>query len=201
MKLREFEGRMQKPVFSVEEARRVAWKTSPAVFQLQLHHWTKNGELARIRRGIYGFPDLIKDKTEVARALYGPAYISLEYALNIYYDLIPDVAFGITLVTTRVTRKFSTPYGAFYYHKIRPDLFWGYDPATLQGEREKVLIDYLYFKRGRLIPKPDFWDSMRWQNLDEVDFTKAKRYAKRFPKKVSRLIHSLEEYGKTQKTR
>jgi hypothetical protein len=138
----------------------------------------------------------MKNKIEVARVIYGPAYVSLEYALH-FYGLLPDVVFALTLVTPRITRDFKTPVGEFIYHKIRSDLFWGYDPTTLMGEREKVLIDYLYLYSGRLVPKVDFWESLRWQNLGEVDFKKAKLFAKKFnSKKVIHLMESLETYGK-----
>lgn len=186
---------MKKGVFTIEEARRIAWATNPKVLQVELHHWSKAGELVSLKRGIYGFPELIKDKMQIARVLYGPAYASLEYALHAY-GLIPDVVFAITLVTTRLTRSFKTPYGEFTYRKIQPRLFWGYDPDTLMGEREKVLVDYCYLNSGRLIPNPDFWESQRWQNLDEVDFKKAAAFAKRFGSgKVLSLIQSLRDYG------
>ena len=186
---------MTKSVFTIEEARRVAWGTNPKVLQVDLHNWTRGGELVLLRRGIYGFPERIKDKIEIAKVLYGPAYVSLEYALH-QYGLIPDVAFAVTLVTTRLPRHFKTAYGEFSYRKIQPRLFWGYDPDTLMGEREKVMVDYCYLNSGRLIAKPDFWESQRWQNLDQVDFKKAISYARRFGnKKVVRLVRSLGEYG------
>ncbi len=186
---------MPKAVFTVEEARRVAWMTNPKVLQVELHLWTRAGELVLLKRGVYGFPDRITNKEEIARSLYGPAYISLEYALH-HYGLIPDVPFTVSLVTTRLPRRFKTPYGEFSYRKIQPRLFWGYDPDTLMGEQEKVIVDYCYLNSGLLIPKPDFWESRRWQNLGQVDFKKLASYARKVGnKKVVRLVRSLERYG------
>lgn len=199
MKLDDFKKGMRKSVFSLEEAKRVAWETSEETLRLQLHLWVKTGALIRLKRGVYGFPESLQDKIEVARALYGPAYVSLEYALQ-NYGLLPDAVFAITLVTSKVTRRFHTPVGSFFYHKIKADLFWGYDPQTLLGEREKVLVDYCYFHSGHFVPDDKFWDTLRWQHLETVHFKKALTYARRTGvKKVVQLIQSLESYGKAQK--
>lgn len=196
MKLSDFKKKMQKPLFSVEEGRILGWDQAPKVLNLQLHQWAKAGELVRLKRGVYGFPELVKDKIDVARVLYGPAYVSLEYALH-QYGLLPDVAFAVTLVTPKITRKFSTPFGLFVYRKIRQGLFWGYDPSTLLGEREKTLLDYFYLNGARLFAEDDFWETARWQNLDSIDFKKARAYARRFGEpKVLRLLDSLKTYGK-----
>lgn len=186
---------MVKPFFSVEEARRVAFETPPATLGLQLHQWTAAGDLVRFKRGVYGFPGEVADKIALVPELYGPAYVSLESALHAY-GLLPDVVFSVTLVTPRLTRRFTTPVGEFVFHHIKPTLFWGYDPQTLMGEREKVLVDYFYFNSARLTPARDFWREMRWQNLDQVNFRQARQIAKKFgSKKVTRLLESLAEFG------
>lgn len=192
---------MRKPVFSIEEAGRLAWGTSRDLLKLELHQWAQAKEIIRLKRGLYAFPQGVTDKTEIARALYSPAYLSLEYALN-FYGLLPEAVFAMTLVTPKATRRFTTPFGDFIYHKIKQNLFWGYDPHTLIGEREKVLVDYCYLYRNRLLPIPDFWETVRLQNLREVSFKKAKAYARRTDsKKVMDLIDSLEafrrSYGKS----
>jgi len=194
MKLNILKKKMRKPVFTLEEARRVAWETAPSTLKLQLHQWVKAGELIRLKRGVYGFPEQVTERTEVARALYGPAYLSLEYALNAY-GLLPEAVFALTLVTPRLTRRFVTPVGTFIYHKIKRDLFWGYDPRTLMGEQEKVLVDYCYINGRTLVPEPTFWKTLRFQNLHQVNFKKAKDYARRTgSRKVVELVRSLEAY-------
>ncbi len=195
MKLNEFKKKMKKGVFPLEEAKRIAWETAPATFRLQLHQWTRSGELIRLKRGIYGFPELINDKIAVAKVLYSPAYISLEYALNAY-GLLPDAIFAMTLVTPKTTRNFKTPAGQFIYQSIKPELFWGYNPQTLMGECEKVIVDYCYLNSARLHPDPLFWETARWQNLGEVNFKKCLAIAEKFSsKKVLRLVRSLKQYG------
>lgn len=195
MQFKQFRKKMKKNIFSKEEAQVVAFETPPTTLKLQLHQWVKAGDLISLKRGLYAFSDSSLDKGEVARRLYLPCYISLEYALNLY-GLIPDVPFSITLVTPKITRKFNTPYGQFVYHKIKKEAIFGYDPKTLIAEKEKALLDYLYLNRQRLVPQTDFWRELRLQNLTEINFNKAFEYAKKFgSKKLIALLRSLRDYA------
>ena len=198
MKLKVFTHIMKKPCFTFEEARLVAFETPVAVLRLQLHQWTESHELTRLKRGVYCFPERVHDQVEMARVLYAPSYISLESALN-YYGLIPDVTFALTLVTTKATRRIVTPLGRFEYHRIHPDLFWGFNSKTLMGEKEKVLIDYCYLNGAILKPDPRFWEALRLQNLHLLDFNKLKAYAARLrSSKTQNLISSIVEYYGTR---
>lgn len=186
---------MKKNIFSKEEAQIVAFDTPPSTLKLQLHQWMKGGDLVSLKRGLYAFSDSHVDKVEVARRLYSPCYISLEYALNLY-GLTPDVPFSVTLITPKSTRKFNTPYGQFVYHKIKKETFFGYDPQTLMAEKEKALVDYLYLNGRRLIPQADFWRELRLQNLADIDFRKALDYAEKFGSaKLITLLRSVKEYA------
>lgn len=186
---------MKKSIFTKAEAQVVAFDTAPNTLKLQLHNWVKSNDLVAIKRGLYAFSDKRIDKVEVARNLYSPCYVSLESALNIY-GLIPDVPFSMTLVTPKATRKFNTPYGQFVYRKLKKKAFFGFDPKTLIAEKEKALVDYLYLNGRRLLPRVDFWEELRLQNLSEVDFDKALKYAQRFnSSKLIKLVRSVKEYA------
>lgn len=195
MQLKEFKKKMKKSIFSKAEAQIVAFDTAPNTLKLQLHNWVKSNDLVAIKRGLYAFSDKRIDKVEVALNLYSPSYVSLESALNIY-GLIPDVPFSMTLVTPKTTRKFNTPYGQFVYRKLKKEAFFGFDPKTLIAEREKALVDYLYLNGRRLLPRADFWEEMRFQNLSEIDFDRALDYAKKFDSsKLLKLVRSVKEYA------
>lgn len=187
---------MLKPVFTLEEARTVAWETNPRTLALELHQWSQRGDLIGLKRGVYAYPEKLTSRAEVARFLYAPSYISLEYALH-HYGLIPDVVFTVTLVTPKTTRTLCSPIGDFVYRHLKPSLFWGYHPETGMGEKEKVILDTFYLEGKRLKPTEEFWEAFRWQNLKEVDFGKLKKMALKFQtKKVTRLADSLESYAK-----
>jgi len=195
MRLKQFRIKMKKNIFSKEEAQIVAFDTPPSTLKLQLHQWVKAGDLITLKRGLYAFSNTRVDKVEVARRLYPPSYISLEYALNLY-GLIPDVPFSITLVTPKVTRKFNTPYGQFVYRKIKKEAFFGYIPETFIAEKEKALLDYLYLNGRYFVPQTDFWRELRLQNLNGIDFSKAFEYAEKFgSRKLITLLRSVKEYA------
>lgn len=197
MIFREFKKRMKKQLFTLEEACIVAFKTPPSTLKLQLHQWKKRGEIIPLKRGLYMFVDGNAGIAEIANAIFHPSYISLEYALN-FYGLLPDIPFAVTLVTTKTTRRFKTPYGQFVYQKIPAHAFNGFDPKTLMAEREKAIVDYLYLNQHRMVPKEQFWDEMRWQNLDEIKFKRAGGLARCFnSKKLIVLLESLRSYAKT----
>lgn len=195
MQFKQFRLKMKKSIFSKEEAQIVAFDTAPSTFKLQLHQWVRAGDLIKLKRGLYVFSDTRVDKVDVARRLYSPSYISLEYALSLY-GLIPDVPFSVTLVTPKITRKFNTSYGQFVYRKIKKEAFFGYDPQTLMAEKEKALVDYLYLDSGRFVARPDFWRELRLQNLNDVNFDKAFHYAEKFgSRKLIYLLRGLKEYA------
>lgn len=201
MKFREFRKAMKKGLFTWQEARIVAFGTTPGQLRLQLHTWKGAGEIVPLRRGVYAFADARPEIAEIALTLCSPSYISLEYALN-HYGLLPDIPFGITLVTTRQTQKFNTPFGQFTFQKIKRDAFSGFNPKTLLAEREKALADYLYLHQHRIVAEASFFDEMRWQNLEAVRFSKARRWAKLFrSKKLVRIMGALEAYAPSRPAR
>ncbi len=197
MRYKEFKKGMKKPVFTWEEAKIVAFNTPPNTLKLQLHQWKKEGDIIALKRGVYLFSDQEVDKIEIAKHLYSPCYLSMEHALN-YYGLLPDVVFAMTMITTKPTRKFHTKFGLFVFQKIKQEAFSGFDPDMLIAEREKALVDYLYLNVRRFVPQKDFWQEMRWQNLKDVRFTKAFKFAKLFKnKKLIELLRSLKTYAKS----
>jgi len=195
MHFKQFRKEMQKSIFSKQEAQLVAFDTAPSMLKLQLHQWVKSGDLVPVKRGLYAFSDIQVDKVEIARALYSPCYISLEYALSTY-GLIPDVPFSMTLVTPKTTRKFNTLYGQFVYRKIKKEAFFGFDVGTLMANKEKALVDYLYLNNKQFVEEIDFWRELRLQNLEDIDFSKAIQFAKQFKsKKLLRLLGSVKKYA------
>jgi predicted transcriptional regulator of viral defense system len=80
----------------------------------------KRGEIVRIRRGLYARSRLYGgtvEPMEIANLVYGPSYISLEYALS-YYGMIPERVEVITSVTPKRSKIFSTPLGKLTYEHV-----------------------------------------------------------------------------------
>jgi len=79
-----------------------------------------SGEIIRIRKGLYTFPEYLRrsplNPCVVANMIYGPSYVSCDYALS-YYGMIPERVELITSITTGRQREFSTPIGCFSYRQ------------------------------------------------------------------------------------
>jgi len=117
----------------------------------------KNKDLIRVKKGIYVFGDLHRHRLisleVLANLIYGPSYVSCEYALH-YYGLIPESPKEITSMTMKRNKIFKTPLGVFSYNYLNVNEFHlGVDfirfsdtHGALIATKEKALIDYLYVK-------------------------------------------------------
>ena len=125
--------------------------------QFFLTRYTKKGAITKLRRGLYALSDRIPSEFEIANALLRPSYISLTFALA-YYHIIPEMAYVVTSVTTRPTYRFEILDREFRYHRIKKPAFTGYAPEKIGGkivliaEKEKALVDYLYFVGRKVYP-------------------------------------------------
>lgn len=128
---------------------------------MKLRHLVKIGALVRVKRGLYVYGDQVARRPYslevLANKVYGPSYVSLEWALQ-YYRLIPERVVEITSVTTKRSAKFETPVGRFSYHhlpirsySVGIDLIGQseYQNALL-ATKEKALCDTLVIRRGRV---------------------------------------------------
>lgn len=110
----------------------------------------KSGLFIKLRNTFYSLKDATPPHFFVANKLYQPSYISLETALS-HYGVIPERVYTITSVTTKPTREYSTPLGAFSYQRIKREAYRGYRAVPIDGatilfaDPEKALADYLYF--------------------------------------------------------
>jgi len=86
----------------------------------------KSGEIIQLRRGLYIFNQTFRTKPLsreiIANMLYGPSYISFEYALG-YYGIIPERVNTVTSASLGRTRSFSTPLGLFTYKMVSEKVF------------------------------------------------------------------------------
>ena len=113
----------------------------------------KSGEIIALKSGLYILSDAFQKPLIVettANLLYGPSYVSLDYALA-YYNLIPEIAYTISSVTTGRRKIYRTPAGTFIYHHLKFDYYnQGYKLYHSDGINyliatpEKALCDKLY---------------------------------------------------------
>lgn len=117
----------------------------------RLARLVKYGTYIPVIKGLYE-----TDKTTpgylLAGSIYGPSYLSFDFALS-YYGLIPEAVYAFTSATfeKKKAKKYETPFGSFLYRDVPNSAYpfgvkivregsYSYQIAT----PEKALCDKLY---------------------------------------------------------
>lgn len=78
----------------------------------------KSGKLIRLKKGMYVVSPNVSGKLLseelIANHLYGPSYVSMEFALR-YYGLIPESVYTVQSMTTKHAKEFENSLGVFQY--------------------------------------------------------------------------------------
>jgi len=165
-------------IFTAQEFMRI-FQISPRSTKYFLETQVQEGFLFRLKRGIYTLKTDSPSEEEIANALYKPSYISFEYALA-YYNLLPEMPYIVTSATTKPTRLFNTSDKSFSYRTIKKEVFTGYVLTKLESksfliaEKEKALVDYLYFVSLRKASQ----NERLFENLNNKGYSQTKRFNK-----------------------
>lgn len=117
----------------------------------KLMRMVRDGECIQITKGLYETNKNVSGHL-LAGSIYGPSYISFEYALS-YYGLIPEAVYTVTCATfeKKKKKKYSTPFGIFTYRDVPSEAFPLGIRLCQEGEYwyriaspEKALCDKLY---------------------------------------------------------
>jgi len=143
----------------------------------KIHREIKKKILIPITKGIYE----TNEKTPghyLAGTIYGPSYLSFEYALS-YYGLIPERVYTYTNATfnKNKTKKYKNFFGLYTYHDI-PKTAYPYEVKVFVengysytiASPEKALCDQLYIappQTSMKMLKALIFEDLR---IDEEDF-------------------------------
>lgn len=139
--------------------------------RVKLNHLLKIEALIRVKKGIYIFGKNFARKPYslqiLANMIYGPSYVSLEWACQ-YYRLIPERVTTVTSTTTKRSKQFQTPVGLFTYDHLPNDVFSvGVTLAKVSDKqqaliatKEKALADLLVLRRGSFSSKKHFEETL-----------------------------------------
>jgi len=169
--------------------------------------YRKSGKILRLKKGIYVTKEYI-DKTEkgnqfsaylefVAGIIYSPAYLSLDYVLY-KHNLLTEIPRNFTAVTANKTAVFSNDLGNFFYHKIKDDLFRGFEPVKKEGylifeaTKAKALFDYLYLRKNDIINRSSA-EALRL-NLEEFGKSDKKEFRGYVKREGSRRMKDIADY-------
>lgn len=165
----------------------------------------KKGELIRVKKGLYVLGEELRttpvNRMLLANLIYGPSYISQEYALQ-FYGLIPERVHTITSMTDKRNKIFQTPFGVFRYTYINQKQFSvGVDRLLIQHDMpvliaspEKALCDCL--KNYRDLKNSEdlqqhLFENMRLEKeeLKEFDIARVEKISLAYRNPVVSLFH------------
>lgn len=168
----------------------------------------RKGSIVRVKKGLYVFGEEYRRSPYslelLANLIFGPSYISLEYALG-HYGMIPERVEAVTSVTTGRSKEFHTPVGVFLYRMIPlPAYRSGMDLVEMEDGRsfliavpEKALADKIRCDRAALTSQKDIHsyllDNLRLDPaiLWEMDPNRLDEYAAHYGSRVIMLLANL----------
>lgn len=178
--------------------------TNPHDFLARL---VKKGELIRLKNGFFVIAEKIKKSPvpyeQIGNLLYGPSYLSFEWALA-YYGMIPEGVYVVTSASAIKSKDFTTPLGTFQYTHLSHSRFAvgidqkeNFSGRFLIATPEKALADLIHFKSKGLEPKDMLIDLIEGRRIDEdvlkgLDKKHLLEIAEKYRSKtVKNLIHAL----------
>ncbi len=167
-----------------------------------ISYWKKTNSLIQLKRGFFVFSSFLEKSDNalyyprfIATKMMEPSYLSKEFILQ-DYQMMTDVVYNYSLITTKKTTSISNKFGTFNYQSIKKDLFIGFteelygDMKWYKATKAKALFDYIYFNQNKFqkISQEEL-QSLRL-NLSEMnkkDWIEYKKYLKNTSKKMTEI--------------
>ncbi|MFA4817195.1 MAG: hypothetical protein WC608_00535 [Parcubacteria group bacterium] len=174
-------------VFSIADLGKI-WKIGdPKYLKVVASRFSKNGQLQRLKRGIYAISDEY-DVFELANKLKAPSYISLETVLAKENIVFQDYGQTVFSVSNNSIEKEAVG-KVFTYSKITDEILSNPLGIQLQGQAyvanpERAVCDRIY-----LSPNYHFDNlrSLKPKKLKEI----SRIYNKRTQKEVGRILKEI----------
>jgi predicted transcriptional regulator of viral defense system len=200
--LRPFEGI---PYFTLEGFKQFTKRDASDSVRVLLHRWAKAGHIFQLKKGVYMTRRFYEQhradylfSAAVSAILIPQSYLSLEFILQ-QHNLLTEVTYPITCITTKNTRRIVNSIGTFWYRNIRDDLYRGFTITEYFGIRfaqasvAKALFDYLYLRplpASYRSPKINLTEELRL-NLDELAATDRKEFSRFVEESQSRKLMDI----------
>ena len=125
----------------------------------------KSGDIIRAKKSLYVFGKEYRLRPYsleiLANLIYGPSYVSLEYALS-FYGLIPERVDRVTSICSKRNKLFYTDVGTFSYQYLHPSKYYvgitllsvDENSHFLIATKEKALAD-LIAREKKMISESD----------------------------------------------
>lgn len=152
----------------------------------------KAGKLIRLKKGLYAtrkFVETVKMADNLsayqeflANLLCSPSYLSLEYILY-EHNLLTEIPKNFTSIAKDKTAGFSNKLGNFFYHKVKEELFCGFEIvkkdkfSISRATKAKALFDYLYLRKNSLSNEKAIEElRLNFDNFKKGDWLEFKKY-------------------------
>ncbi len=142
----------------------------------------RKGTIVRVKKGLYIFGEDHRrrpySRELLANLIYGPSFVSLDYALA-YHGLIPERVEQLTSVTTGRPAQFNTPVGLFVYRPtpatsfhLGMNLVEQGDVSFLMASAERALADTVRENRAVRVASLAHAENLLFHDLrvDETAF-------------------------------
>lgn len=151
------------PYFNLDDL--ASLEKNKVYLKILLSRYSKSGKAVRLKKGVYVAKNYIDwlEKSDgisaysefLAGVLYSPSYLSLDYILY-KHNILTEMPVNFTAVTKKKTTSFSNNFGNFFYHKIKDELFSGYEAkkegnfVIFRAGKAKALFDWLYLRKSSI---------------------------------------------------
>jgi predicted transcriptional regulator of viral defense system len=163
----------------------------------------RDGEYIQITKGLYE-TDRSTPGYLLAGSIYGPSYLSFEFALG-YYGMIPEAVYTFTSATFEKKKKktFKNAFGTYTYRDVPSSVYsmgleiikeGGY--AFMMASREKAICDQLY-KMGPVTNYKELENLLfvdlriDEQELRKINLENLEIIAERYPSRNVKRLYSL----------
>jgi hypothetical protein len=171
--------------------------------RVKINQLIKTQQIIRVKKGIYVKADQTYSPLVLANMIYGPSYVSQDFALSLY-GLIPERVSTVTSMTTGRNKEFATPCGNFSYEHLAPHVYpHGLRRAQIEGSRayliaspEKALFDRIWTIKGldTLKKLEDYLEAdmrLDFSNIKQIKISNLKKLAALYDAPVIHLLEHL----------
>ncbi len=193
------------PYFTLEGFKQATGMEAPHQVRTLLHRWAQGSHILQLKKGVYMTRTFYEQhradypfSAAVSAILMPQSYLSLEFILQ-QHNLLTEVTYPITCITTKNTRRIVNPIGTFWYRNIRGNLYRDFAITEYFGIRiaqasiAKALFDYLYLRPLPVSyrnPKINLAGELRL-NLDELPGMERDEFARMVEESTSRKMTDI----------
>jgi predicted transcriptional regulator of viral defense system len=193
------------PYFTLEGFKQFTGMEAAETVRVLLHRWAKAGHILPLKKGVYMARRFYEQhradslfSAAVSAILLPQSYLSLEFILQ-QYNLLTEVTYPITCITTKNTRRVINPIGTFWYRNLRADLYRGFTITEYfgisisQASVAKALFDHLYLRAlpaAYRNPDIDLAEELRL-NLEELSTADREEFSRFVAESRSRKMMDI----------